>query len=99
MQKTVDDFDWEKKPEIHRQVTDYIQKLQREVGEDLLKPKDLATEYQALAKREATIERPRSRVGQIINRVLDSTQANITVGQIIGDSPLLQKEKKNLKKN
>ena len=82
-----EDSEWKKKREIHRQVTNEIKEIQREAGEDLLEPEDLAPKYRKSAKGKAMKEEPRTRVGQIIRKVLDSTQANITIGQLLEIAP------------
>ena len=82
-----EDSEWKKKQEIYRQVTNTIKEIQRKAGEDLLDPEDLATEFRTPTRRKTTKEEPRSRVGQIIQKILDSTQANITIGQLLEIAP------------
>jgi hypothetical protein len=87
-----EDLEWKMKREIHRQVTNTIKEIQRETSEDLLEPKDLATEYRTLSRRKTTKEEPQSRVGQIIRKVLDSTQANIMIGQLLEIAPYCKRK-------
>ena len=87
-----EDLEWKKKREIHRQITNEIKKIQREADKDLLEPEDLAPKYRKSAKGKAMKEEPRTRVGQIIRKVLDSTQANITIGQLL-EIALIAKER------
>jgi hypothetical protein len=47
-----EDLECKRKREIHRQVTNTIKEIQREAGEDLLEPKDLAAEYRTSSRRK-----------------------------------------------
>ena len=87
-----DDLKWEKKQEIHRQVTNTIKEIQWEVGEDLLEPEDLAVEYRTSSRKKTMKIEPQSRVGQIIQKILDLTQANIKIGQLLEIAPYCKRK-------
>jgi hypothetical protein len=88
----LNDSEWKRKREIHRQIMNTIKEIQREAREDLLEPEDLVAEYRTSARRKTTKKKPRSRVGQIIQEILDSTQANITIGQLLEIAPYCKRE-------
>jgi hypothetical protein len=87
-----EDLEWKRKWEIHRQVTNTIKEIQRKADEDLLEPKDFTAEYRTSSRRKTTKKEPQSRVGQIIRKVLDSTQANITIGQLLEIAPYCKRK-------
>ena len=81
----LDDSEWKRKREIHRQVTNMIKEIQREAGEDLLEPEDLAVEYRTSSKRK----RPKKNSNSKSTRFNSSKYYNRAPFR---GSPLLQKK-------